>query len=171
VSEAAPFDPYTLFEALEGNKVHYVVVGGFARVVHGTAELTRGLDIAPALVDYNLRALERALGDLGVDAEGLAQLTPEALASTESIAIPTPAGTLTVITAPWGTRGYEDLRIRGNRENLGRSLRPRIASRVDLVRMLEASPRAEDADRLQRIRRMIELERQRTRSRSLRLER
>jgi hypothetical protein len=171
VSKATSFDPYTLFEALEANKVHYVVVGGFARVVHGTAELTRGLDIAPALVDYNLRALERALGDLGVEAERLAQLTPEALASTESISIPTPAGTLTVVAAPWGTRGYEDLRIRGNRENLGRSLRPRIASRVDLVRMLEASPRAEDAGRLQRIRRMIELERHRTRSRGLRLER
>ena len=107
----------------------------------------------------------------GAEGEGRAPLTPEALASTESIAIPTPAGTLKVVPAPWGTRGYEDLRIRGNRENLGRSLRPQIASRVDLVRMLEASPRAEDADRLQRMRRMMELERQRTRSRGLRLER
>ena len=171
MSEAAPFDPYALFESLEGNRVHYVVVGGFARVVHGTAEPTRSLDIAPALVDYNLRALERALGDLGAEGDGRAPLTPEALASTESIAIPTPAGTIKVVPAPWGTRGYEDLRIRGNRENLGRSLRPQIASRVDLVRMLEASPRAEDADRLQRMRRLIELERPRTRSRGLSLER
>jgi hypothetical protein len=93
------------------------------------------------------------------------------LASGSPISIPTPAGTLTIVPAPWGCRGYEDLRIRGSRENLGRGLRPHIASKIDLVRMLEASPRAEDAQRLQRIRRMMELERQRTRSRSLRLER
>jgi hypothetical protein len=168
VSERAPFDPYALFEALEANKVHYVVVGGFARVVHGTAEVTQGLDIAPALVDSNLRALDRALAELGAAGEPLAADT---LAAGEPIAIATRAGTLTVVPAPWGTRGYDDLRIRGNRENLGRGLRPQIASKVDLVHMLEASARPEDAERLRRMRRMMELERQRTRTRGLRLER
>jgi hypothetical protein len=160
-----------LFEALEANKVHYVVVGGFARVVHGTAELTRGLDIAPALVDYNLRALERALDELRATDETREPLNPDTFASGDPVTIATPAGTLSLVPAPWGTRGYDDLRIRGNRENLGRNLRPQIASKVDLVRMLEASPRAEDAERLHRMRRMMALERQRTRSRGLRLER
>jgi hypothetical protein len=171
VSEPTPFDPYALFEALEANKVHYVVVGGFARVVHGTAELTRGLDIAPALVDFNLRALDRALSELGATSDSREPLAPDTLAAGERTPISTPAGTLNLVPAPWGTRGYEDLRIRGNRENLGRGLRPQIASKVDLVRMLEASPRAEDAERLQRMRRMMELERQRSRGRGLRLER
>jgi hypothetical protein len=171
VSDRAPFDPYALFEALEANKVHYVVVGGFARIVHGTAELTRGLDIAPALVESNLRALDRALGELGAAGEGREPFAPDAFASGEPVAMATQAGTLTVVPAPWGTRGYDDLRIRGNRENLGRGLRPQIASKVDLVRMLEESPRAEDAQRLGRMRRMMELERQRTRTRGLRLER
>ncbi len=170
MNDKVAFDPYALFEALEVNKVRFVVVGGFARVVHGTAELTRGLDIAPALVDYNFRALERALGELGADATR-DPITLETLAAGKLMAISTPAGLLNLVRAPWGTRGYEDLRIRGNHENLGRSLRPQIASKVDLVRMLEASPRAEDADRLRRMRRMMELERQRTRNRGLRLER
>jgi hypothetical protein len=170
MTEKIEFDPYALFEALEANKVHYVVVGGFARVVHGTAELTRGLDIAPALVDYNLRALERALGELGASV-GSHPIAVDTLADGRPVTISTHAGTLNVVPAPWGTRGYDDLRIRGNRENLGHSLRPQIASKVDLVRMLEASPRAEDAERLRRMRRMMELERQRTRNRGLRLER
>ena len=171
MSEPGPFNPYALFEALEVHKVHYVVVGGLARIVHGTAEITRSLDIAPALVDTNLRALDRALTDLNATVERQELVTADALASGSPISIPTPAGTLAVVPAPWGTRGYEDLRIRGNRENLGRGLRPQIASKVDLVRMLEASPRAEDVERLQRMRRLMELERQRTRNRSLRLER
>ena len=171
MNEESPFDPYVLFEALEANRVHYVVVGGFARVVHGTAELTRGLDIAPALVDFNLRALDRALAELGGADQNREPLDPESFPTGPPITISTPAGTLNLVPAPWGTRGYEDLRIRGNRENLGRSLRPPIASKVDLVRMLDASPRAEDAERLQRMRRMMELERQRARNRGLRLER
>jgi hypothetical protein len=74
------------------------------------------------------------------------------------------------VLQPWGTRGYDDFRIRANRENLGRGLRLQIASTVDLVRMLEASTRARDAERLHRLRRMMELER-RTRRRGLYIER
>ena len=171
MNDPAPFDPHALFETLEANKVHYVVVGGFARVVHGTAELTRGLDIAPALVDSNLRALDRALAELGASGDNREPLTADTLASGDPITISTPAGTLNLVPAPWGTRGYDDLRIRGNRENLGRGLRPQIASTVDLVRMLDASHRPEDAARLQRLRRLMELERVRNRRRGVQLER
>jgi hypothetical protein len=66
-----------------------------------------------------------------------------------------------------GTRGYDDIRIRADRENLGQAVRPPIASLVDLTRMLEASHRPEDADRLRRLRRMMELEHQLTRSHRL----
>jgi hypothetical protein len=46
------------------------------------------------------------------------------------------------VREPWGTRGYDDLRIRAFRENLGRGARPQVASQVDCVRMLEASERS-----------------------------
>jgi hypothetical protein len=60
---------------------------------------------------------------------------------------------------PWGTRGYDGLRIRANRENLGHGIRPPIASLADCVRMLDASERPIDQQRIQRVRRMMELER------------
>ena len=42
------FDPYAVLKALDGRYVAYIVIGGFARVIHGTDELTRGLDIVPS---------------------------------------------------------------------------------------------------------------------------
>jgi hypothetical protein len=42
---------------------------------------------------------------------------------------------------PAGTRGYDDLRRRAEREPLGRGLRPQVASADDLARMLGALAR------------------------------
>ena len=91
--------------------------------------------------------------------------------SGEPVTAETRAGELRIVPEPWGTRGYDDLRIRAGRENLGRGLRPAVASVVDCVRMLDASGRDADDDRLLRLRRMMELERQLAPSRRLELER
>jgi len=156
VSKQARFEPYALFTALERERVSYVVVGGFARVVHGTAETTDGLDVVPSLREENLRRLGRALEELESAEPALA----EVLATSEPVTAQTRAGELRIVPQPWGTRGYDDLRIRAFRENLGRGARPQVASLVDCVRMLEASEREPDAERLQRLRRLMELERQ-----------
>ena len=167
MSSRPRFDPYELLAALDGERVSYVIIGGFARVVHGSGEVTDGLDIAPSLRDENLRRLQRALGELGVDEAGVG----EQLASREPVTAETRAGELRIVPAPWGTRGYDDLRIRAGRENLGRGLRPSVASVVDCVRMLDASDRDVDGDRLLRLRRLMELERQLAPRRSLGIER
>jgi len=156
MSSRPRFDPYELLAALDRERVSYVIIGGFARVVHGSGEVTDGLDIAPSLRDENLRRLGRALGELGVDEAAVG----EQLASREPVTAETRAGELRIVPAPWGTRGYDDLRIRAGRENLGRGLRPAVASVVDCVRMLDASGRDADGDRLLRLRRLMELEQQ-----------
>jgi hypothetical protein len=154
VTNQPPLDPYALLAALDRERVSYVVVGGFARVVHGSGETTLSLDVVPSLREENLRRIARALEQLE------APLTAEQLASAEPVTASTRAGELRIVPAPWGTGGYDDLRRRAVRENLGRGLRPAVASVVDCVRMLEASEREVDADRLVRLRRMMELERQ-----------
>ena len=156
MSKQQPFDPYALFAALEREKVSYLVVGGFARVVHGSAEATDGLDVVPSLREENLRRLGRALEELEAPQPELS----ERLTGSEPVTAQTRAGKLRIVPEPWGTRGYDDLRIRAFRENLGRGARPQVASLVDCVRMLEASERKPDAERLQRLRRLMELERQ-----------
>ncbi len=154
MTKEPPFDPYALLAALDRERVSYVVVGGFARVVNGSGETTRGLDIVPSLREENLRRLARVLEQLE------APVNADQLASAEPVTASTRAGELRIVSAPWGTRGYDDLRRRADRENLGRGLRPQVASVVDCVRMLEASDREFDVDRLLRVRRMMELERE-----------
>lgn len=156
MSSQPRFDPYAIFAALERERVAYVVVGGFARVVHGSAETSDGLDLVPSLREENLRRLGRALEKLEAPQPDLA----EQVARSEPLTVRTSAGELRIVPEPWGTRGYDDLRIRAFRENLGRGARPQVASLVDCVRMLEASERKPDAERLQRLRRLMELERQ-----------
>ena len=145
MSKRTRFDPYALFEALEGHRVSYVVIGGFARVVHGSGELTGGLDIVPSLREDNLRHLANVLEDLGAPRAPLEALQAAELAEDEPLTVPTSAGRLRVVPRPWGTRGYDDFRIRANRENLGHGMRPQIASTIDLIRMLEASTPARDS--------------------------
>ena len=154
------FDPYALLGELDREKVSYVVIGGFARVVHGSAETTRGLDIVPSLREENLRRLARALEALDATAEDGKPIQPEQLASTDPLRTRTRAGELMVVPMPWGTRGYDDLRIRSFRDNLGRGVRPSVVSTVDCVRMLASSDRDPDHERLSRLRRLMELERQ-----------
>jgi len=147
------------------------VVGGFARVVHGSAETTRGLDIVPSLREENLRRLGRVLDDLDARGPDRRPVDAASLASSDPIEARTRVGQLTIVPMPWGTRGYDDLRIRSFRENLGRGARPAIASVLDCVRMLEASDRNGDGERLERLRRLMELERQRIQQRRLTIER
>ncbi len=154
MSEQPAFDPHALLAALDRERVSYVVVGGFARVVNGSGETTRGLDIVPSLREENLRRLARVLEQLE------ASVNADQLGSAEPVTASTRAGELRIVPTPWGTRGYDDLRRRAGRENLGRGLRPAVASVVDCVRMLEASDREVDSDRLLRIRGMMELERE-----------
>jgi hypothetical protein len=167
MSRLPSFDPYALLAALDRERCGYVVIGGFARVVHGSGEVTDGLDIVPSLREESLRRLGRALDELDASEPALA----ERLASREPVTVQTRAGELRIVPEPWGTRGYDDLRIRAPRENLGRGVRPAIASVVDCVRMLDASEREADADRLLRMRRMMELERQLVPRRGLTIER
>jgi len=161
------FDPYKLFAVLDRERVSYVVVGGLARVVHGSAEVTKGLDIVPSLHSDNARRLTRALEALGADPVVLAG----PLEAREPALVHTAVGDLRVVPEPWGTRGYDDLRIRASRENLGQGARPAVASAVDCVRMLDASGREADADRLVRLRRAMELERELVPRRGLSIER
>jgi hypothetical protein len=168
-----PFDPYAILEALEAERIGYVVVGAFARVVHGSAETTRGIDIAPSLRDDDLRRLARVIEQLGGHGPDGGPITPELFAAGDRTAFATKAGELAVVPTPLGTRGYDGLRVRSNRENLGNGIRPPIASLADCVRMLDASDRPADQQRIQRVRRMMELERNlaRSRQRGLSIER
>ena len=162
-SEREPFDPYAILAALERHRVTYILVGGFARVLQGTEELTHGLDLVPSLRAENLRRLSLALEDLGaerVDRKRLG-LKEATIREEPLIALRSPAGELKIVPEPAGTRGgYDDLRRAATREPIGKGLRPSVASIGDLARMLAALDREQDMPSLQQLRTLAELERE-----------
>jgi len=153
------FDPYELLGALQARNVSLVLIGAFARVVHGTRELTQGIDITPSMREENLTRLEAALEDLDARRADGQPLDLRNL-SEPVVELETRAGELKLVPEPAGTRGYDDLRRRAEREPLGRGLRPQVASADDLARMLGALDREQDIERLLRLRRLMNLERQ-----------
>lgn len=58
------FDPLGLLAALQRRHVSFIVIGAFARVIQGTDELTRSVDITPWMRPTTLNNLELALADL-----------------------------------------------------------------------------------------------------------
>jgi hypothetical protein len=161
----AKLDPYGLLQALDRQRVTYVVIGGFARIVQGTEEMTYGLDITPSLRAQNLKRLERALQEVDArraDGRELS-LDPETLAAEPVHELETRHGEVKLVPEPAGTRGYDDLRRAATREPLGRGARPSVASIGDLARMLSALADEDRIPQLMQLRRLTELERGRTR--------
>jgi len=155
------FDPYAILAALERRRVSYALIGGFARVLQGTEELTHGLDLAPSLRAENLSRLGLALEDLDARLPNGKQPALERDLPTQAVLeLRTNAGELKVVPEPAGTRGgYDDLRRAATREPIGKGLRPSVASIGDLARMLAALGREQDLEPLQQLRHLRELER------------
>ena len=151
------FDPIGIFKALDRARVTYIVIGGLARVLHGTDELTNGVDIVPAMRDENLRRLDVALGELNSRRrDGKKNLAP---ADVDVLELETDLGELKIVPEPAGTRGYDDLRRAASREHLGSGVRVAIASVGDLARMTAALGREQDEPALRMLHRIAELDR------------
>jgi hypothetical protein len=161
-SDRERFDPYAILAALERQRVSYVLIGGFARVLQGTEELTRGLDLVPSLRAENRRRLGLALDDLDARLPNSKRPALDRDLQTDAVLeLRTSAGELKVVPEPVGTRGgYDDLRRAATREPIGKGLRPRVASIGDLARMLAALGREQDLPPLQQLRTLAELERE-----------
>lgn len=158
------FDPHAILQELAAVRTGFVLIGGLARVIHGSDETTRGLDLAPSLNKESLRRLTLALDNLHarrIDGQ------PFDVGDLDSkrepvIELASDAGQIKIVPEPAGTRGYEDLRIRANREPLGQGVRPAVASPGDLVRMMESLDRQPDPLVLETMRRVLEFERRLT---------
>jgi hypothetical protein len=160
MGEEDRFDPYALLEALERHRVAYIVVGGIGRVLHGSGEVTDGLDVVPSMQPESLRRLGLALDDLNArNAEGKPAVVERDLVGRPVLELSTDAGELKIVPEPAGTRGYDDLRRRAQRQPLGQGLRPSVASVDDHARMLAVLGREQDRQPLQTLQRVIELER------------
>lgn len=158
VSAAQRFDPYAILGAMQRARVDYLLIGGLARVIQGSDEVTRGVDLVPSRRLANLERLEAALQTLGIEARRrvVNHLVHE---PAEPLRLDSPVGVVRIVLEPAGTRGYEDLRRKASRAALGDGLRPQVAASGDLVRMLEALGRPDQLSLARTMRRVVELDR------------
>lgn len=103
-----------LLETLVGNDVRFVVVGGVAATVHGSARLTQDLDVVYARDEANLSRLVEALSPLQPYLRGAPEGLPftwdvETLAAGLNLTITTTLGDLDLLGEITGGGDYGKL--------------------------------------------------------------
>jgi hypothetical protein len=144
------FEPLASLRVLAANGVDFVVIGGYAAVLHGSPVMTYDADVCPSADPANLRRLCTALDDLharlrtanepnGVDF----RCNEHLLAGMDMLNLVTDHGALDLSFCPSGTDGYADL-IRGAAAfDLGGFV-VRVAAIKDIIRSKEAAGRQKD---------------------------
>ena len=137
-----------LLRRLDAGGVDFVVIGGIAAVLHGSARITKDLDVCFASDAANLAALGGVLTDIdarlrGVDGDLPFVLDARTLRSVEVLTLVTPLGALDVLTRPSGAPTYDRLRRHADRVDLD-GFTVLVASIEDLLAMKRSAGRPKD---------------------------
>jgi len=151
----------SLLRRLTAHGVDFVVVGGIAVIAHGSARITRDLDICYATDPANLDALGAAMVELGARLRGVPEAVPFVpdgwtLRRTQILTLATDDGWIDLLAAPSGAPPYAQLRERSERITIG-DVAIRVASLDDLEAMKRAAGRPRDLidiEELEAIRRL-----------------
>lgn len=143
-----PFDPQRLLRTLVRHEVRFVLIGGWAAVLHGSPTVTVDIDICYDRDPTNLELLASALAELDVRLRGFPPDLPfaidaRALRSGDVFTLTTSAGDLDLLGAPAGVGGYQAL-VRGALELVLDDVALKVASIDDLIRMKAAAGRPKD---------------------------
>ena len=138
----------TLLEALERRAVDYIVIGGVAGIVHGSASLTFDFDLLYARDDANLERLAEVLAELNVTLRNAPpdlpfQIDAKTLAAGSNFTFESDVGPFDILGHADGMRDYETMRAAALREELW-DVPVRVASIDDLIGMKRAAGRPED---------------------------
>jgi len=138
-----------LLKHLTSRGVDFVVVGGIAATLLGSAHETFDLDICPATDAENLEQLGSALLELNARLRGIEESVPfvpdsGALRKMEIITLDTSAGPLDVLMHPDGAPPYAQLRRRAERKDLG-DFQVLVAGLDDLIAMKSSAGRPKDS--------------------------
>lgn len=148
MAEWPEFRPQELLRRLVAGDVDFVVVGGIAAVVHGSAAITRDLDITYAPDTDNLERLGRVLVSLDARLRGVTDDIPfvpdgRTLHRTRVLTLDTPDGWLDLLAQPDGSPIYEQLVARALQTEVA-GVTVRVASLDDLIAMKKAAGRPKD---------------------------
>ena len=158
----AEFRPEKILAVLNRHSVQFILIGGFAAVIHGSPYVTTDLDVVPEESAGNLARLSLALRDLDArvwtssEPQGLA-FAPDgdSLARVRTWNLTTRHGRLDIAFEPSGTAGFPDLRRDAVQLTiLGADVA--VASLADVIRSKEAAGREKDRLVLPTLRRLLD---------------
>ena len=156
------FDPERLLGVLGERGVRFVLIGGFAAVIHGSPYVTTDLDVVPEQGPRNLERLSDALDVMHArvwtasEPEGIPfDHSAASLAAVGVWNLVTDFGRLDIVVRPVGTEGFDDLARDALRLTI-LGLEVDVASLADVVRSKEAAGREKDRLVLPVLRRILD---------------
>ena len=137
-----------ILRRLTARGVDFIVIGGIAAVLHGSAQMTFDLDICYATDEGNLEALAEVLISLGARLKGIDEEVPfvadaRTLRRVELLTMVTELGELDVVARPVGGPRYEALRRNADRFRLD-GFSVLVASIDHLIAMKSTTSRSKD---------------------------
>lgn len=161
MSHPVELDAERIFEVLAGHGVEYVVIGGFAGVLHGLARATEDVDITPASNRENLgrlaaalRALDALLLAPGADDPLRVPWSAEYFAAFTTVTTRTSAGDLDICLRPDrpGGRTYDYSELARSALVVQLDVPVPVAALDDVIASKEAAGRDKDRRALPELR-------------------
>lgn len=162
-----PLDPdfARVLEALVAQDVRFVLIGGLAMIVHGTAHITEDLDVVYARDAANLEAVARAIRPLNPRLRGAPEGLPfrfdaKTLRMGSNFTLITEAGDLDLL-GDAGIGSFDDLWEAAEVFELeGHPVK--VASLEDLIRMKRHANRAKDQPHLMALEALLRIRQEAT---------
>lgn len=155
------FNPQRILGLLTAHGVDFVVIGGIAAALHGSARVTQDLDVCFATDDANLDVLGKVLVELDARLRGGpddVSFTPDraTLRRVEVLTLETNAGDFDILARPEGMASYRRLRANADRYDVG-AFAVLVASVEDLIAMKRAAGRTKDLADIDELRAIVRL--------------
>ena len=140
-----------LIERLTKGGVRFVLIGGFAGVVHGCTYVTQDIDICCDFSADNLLALQKALKGLHPVLRMTPQrlklkLTTESCAKLKNLYLDTDIGQLDCLSFIKGLGNYEDVETLSEIRDIGDGLRIHVLTIDSLIKARKAMNRPRDKE-------------------------